>query len=329
VSYSAAFITECFFYMAWSLIFALPNPTWAAQQNKNIPRLGYLLTGFELPEEFLLAMKRLGYIEGQNVGFEYLAAEGTDEKLLGQASELVRRKVAAIIAPGASAALAAKKATTAIPIVYLGGGDPVEVGLVRSLARPGGNVTGVTELSRELTSKRLELLKETFPKISSVAVLAHTSAPGVAAQVRELDKLARGLALKLHIAEIRGEGDLQDSLSTVLRHSPDALIEVPNPVFHANSSWIASFAAQHKLPTVFHSRDFVDSGGLMAYGAAFPELYGRVAVLVDKILKGAKPADLPVEQPTKFELVINLKTAKQIGLTIPPNVLARADRVIK
>ena len=326
---SASFTKRWFVYFSAGLLFfAIPTPIRAGQIT-NMPRIGYLSTGFKLPQEFVVAMKRLGYVEGHNIAFEYLATEGSEERLVAQATELVGRKVTAIIAPGAAAALAAKRATASIPIVYLGGGDPVTIGLVGSLARPGGNITGVTELSRELTSKRLELLKETFPKISSVAVLARIAAPGVVAQVNELDDLARGLALKLYPAEVRDADDLQNSLSQVLKRGPEALIEVPNPLFHANSSRIVMFAAQHKLPTVFHSKDFVDSGGLMAYGAAFLELYARVAVLLDKILKGAKPADLPIEQPTKFELVINLKTAKQIGLTIPPNVLARADRVIK
>jgi putative ABC transport system substrate-binding protein len=274
-------------------------------------------------------MNRLGYVHGQNIAFEYRAAEGREERLPELATDLVRRNVAVIVAPGAAAGLAAKKTTKTIPIVYLGGGDPVALGLVHSLARPGGNVTGITELSPELTGKRLELLRESFPKISNVAVLARKRAPAITDQLEELERQAAGLQLKLQIVAIGGANDIEPSLSRVIKQRAGALIEVPNPLFHANSTRIVEFASKSGLPSIFHSKDFVEAGGLMAYGADFVELYRRAAIYVDKILKGAKPADLPVEQPTKFELVINLKTAKQIGLTIPPNVLARADKVIK
>jgi ABC-type uncharacterized transport system substrate-binding protein len=301
----------------------------AQQQATNIRQVGFLLAGFKPPQEFFNAMNKLGYVEGQNIAFEYRAAEEGEERLFEHATDLVRRKVVVIIAPGAAAALAAKKATSTIPIVYLGGGDPVALGLVGSLARPGGNVTGITELSPELTGKRLELLKETFPKISNVSVLARGGAPGITRQLEELERQARALGLKLHFVEIRGANAIEDSLSTINKRPAGALIEVPSPLFHANSARIVKFASEHNLPTVFHSKDFVEAGGLMAYGAEFGELYRRAAVYLDKILKGVKPADLPVEQPTKFELVINLKTAKQLGLSIPPNVLVRADRVIR
>ena len=234
-----------------------------------------------------------------------------------------------IVASGAAAGLAARAATKTIPIVYLGGGDPVSLGLAGSLAHPGGNVTGITELSPELTAKRLELLKEAFPKIPHVAVIAVRGAPGIAEQLETLERQGRDLELKLRIIEIGGSGDIDSSLLTGIKQGASALIEVPNPLFHANSAHIVKFASQHRLPSIFHSKDFVELGGLMAYGADFPELYRRAAGLLDKILKGAKPADLPVEQPKKFELIINLKAAKQIGLTIPPQVLARANKVIK
>jgi ABC-type uncharacterized transport system substrate-binding protein len=311
------------------LLLALSFPAEAQQQATNVRRIGYLLTGFKPPKEFFDAMNKLGYVEGQNIAFEYRVAEGGEERLFEHAADLVRRKVAVIIAPGAAAALAAKKATNTIPIVCLGGGDPVALSLVGSLARPGGNVTGITELSPELTGKRLELLKETFPKISNVSVLARSGAPGIADQLEELERQAQALELKLQFVQIRGADEIETALSTVIKQRAGALIEVPNPLFHANSTRIVKFASEHKLPTIFHSKDFVEAGGLMAYGAEFVELYRRAATYVDKILQGAKPADLPVEQPRKFELVINLKTAKQLGLTIPPNVAARANRVIR
>src|ERR1044071_7892922 len=211
----------------------------------------------------------------------------------------------------------------------LGAAVPGALGLVESLSHPGGNLTGLTELSPELTAKRLELLKETFPKISIVSVLVRVGAPEISNQLEELERQAPALRSKLHIIETRDSKDIESSLATSIPQDAGALIELPNPLFHANIARIVNFASKHKLPTIFHSKDFVEAGGLMAYGADFTDVYARAATYVDKILKGAKPADLPVEQPTKFELVINLRTAKQIGLSIPPNVLARADRVIK
>ena len=300
-----------------------------AQPSTTVKRIGYLFTGFEPPKEFLDAMNRLGYIEGKNIAFEYRSTEGQEQRLSQLAEDLVRPNVAVIVAPGGAAGLAAKKATSKIPIVYLGGGDPVSLGLVASLARPGGNVTGITELAPDLTAKRLEILRETLPKVSTVAVLVRAGAPDVGRELGELDTQAKILGLTLQVAEIRGAGDFGKSFSKIEKQRPGALIELPNPLFHSNTKPIVDFALRSKLPSIFHSRDFVEAGGLMAYGAEFGDLYRRAAILVDKILKGAKPADLPVEQPTKFELIINLKTAKQIGLTIPPNVLARADKVIR
>jgi putative ABC transport system substrate-binding protein len=275
------------------------------------------------------SLKRLGYVEGKNIAFEYRATGGREERLPELADDLVRRNVAVIVAPGAAAGLAARKATSKIPIVYLGGGDPVSLGLVVSLAHPGGNVTGITELSPDLTAKRLEILRETFPKISIVAVLVRKGAPDVGRELGELNAQAKIFGLKLQVVEVRGAGDLEKSFSNIQRQQPGALIELPNPLFHANTKQIVDFTVRSRIPSIFHSIDFVEAGGLMAYGAEFAHLYRRAAILVDKILKGAKPADLPVEQPTRFELVINLRTAKLIGLTIPANVLARADRVIK
>jgi len=313
----------------YALVLFMVVPVAAQQHRPTVPRIGFLLTGFKPPKEFFDAMGGLGYVDGQNITYEYRNGEGGEKRLLEQAANLVQQKVKVLIVAGAAAGLAAKKSTQTVPIVYLGGGDPVTLGLVESLSQPGGNLTGVTELSPELTAKRLELLKETFPKISIVSVLVRVGAPGIRNQLEELERQATALKLKLHIIETRDSKDIESSLATAIPEDTGALIELPNPLFHANIARIVNFASKNKLPTIFHSKDFVEAGGLMAYGADRDEPYRRVAVLVDKILRGAKPANLSVEQPTKFELVINLKTAKQIGLTIPPNVLARADRVIK
>ena len=311
-----------------ALLLALSVPA-EAQQAPKVRRIGYLFTGFQSPKEFFDAMGRLGYVEGRNITYEYRAAEGREDRLAELAAELVRLNVDVIVAPGAAAGLAAKEATKTVPVVYMGGGDPVDLGIVNSLARPGGNVTGVTEISPELTGKRLELLKESFPKISSVAVLVRAGAPGIMGQLRKLETEAKALGLKLQIVEVQGANDFEKSFSIIVKQRAGALVELPNPLFHANSKRIVEFASKNRLATIFHSKDFVEAGGLMAYGADFVDLYRRAAIYVDKILKGTKPADLPVEQPKKFEFIINLKTAKQIGLTIPPNVLARADKVIR
>jgi putative tryptophan/tyrosine transport system substrate-binding protein len=300
-----------------------------AQQAAKIRRIGYLFTGFQPPKEFSDAMVKFGYIEGKNIVYENRSAEGREDRLSELAADLVRLNVDVIVAPGAAAGLAAKGATKTIPVVYLGGGDPVDLGIVDSLARPGGNITGVTEISPELTGKRLELLKESFPKTIIVAVLVRTGAPGISDQLRRLETVAKGLGLKLKLIEVQAANEFEKSFSKFTRPAGTALIEMPNPLFHANSKQIVEFAVKNRLPTIFHSKDFVEAGGLMAYGADFADLYRRAAVYVDKILKGTKPSDLPVEQPMKFEFIINLKAAKQIGLTIPPNVLVRADRVIR
>jgi putative ABC transport system substrate-binding protein len=315
--------------MCCLILFAHGSAAYAQQQPASVRRIGYLFTGFQPPREFLEAMRSLGYIDGKNIAIEYRSAEGREERLAEFAVELVKQKVEIIVAPGGASGLAAKRATRTIPVVYMGGGDPVALGLVESLARPGGNVTGFTELAPDLTAKRLEILRETAPKASTVAVLVRGGTPHLTGQLRELDAQAKPLRFRLQIVEVRGPDDFAKAFSSIAKERPGALIELPNPLFHSNSNRIVDFAVKNRLPTIFHSKDFVEAGGLMAYGADFTDLYRRAAVLVDKILKGAKPADLPVEQPTKFELVINLKTAKQIGLTIPPNVLARADRVIR
>ena len=300
-----------------------------AQQAGKPRRIGYLLTGFQPPKEFLDSMGRLGYVEGKNIIYEIRTVEGREARLTELAAELVRLGVEVIVAPGAAAGLAAKQATKNVPVIYMGGGDPVELGIVDSLARPGGNVTGITDISAELTGKRLELIKEAFPKVSNVAVLQRAHAPGITSQRRNLETDARALGFTLVTVEINGATDFEMSFTTILKRQAGALIELPNPLFHANSKRIVDFSLKNRLPTIFHSKDFVEIGGLMSYGADFVELYHRAAIHVDKLLKGTKPADIPVEQPMKFELVINLKTAKKIGVTIPQWTLMKADRVIK
>ena len=308
-----------------------------AQHRQRIYRIGYLSPQGQSresvrAEEIKLALRERGYVEGQNITFEYRHAEGKLDRLREFAAELVRLNVDVIVVAGGYVALqAAKNATTSIPIVMVGAGvDPVVAGLVESLSRPGGNVTGITNLSPELGGKRLELLKETAPKLATVAVLHD---PAALSSVRELKDLlpvaARTLELSIQPWEVRAAGDFEEIFAAIGKQRPSGLYPAGGPLINANAKRIASFATNNRMPSVFSTRDAVDAGGLIYYGANVAHSYPRVAYYVDKILKGAKPAELPVEQPTKFELVINLKTAKQIGLTIPPNVLARADRVIR
>ena len=311
-----------------AMLLALYLPA-QAQQTKKLPRIGYLFVGLQPSKGFLQAMGKLGYVDGKNIAFEYRAAEGREERLPALAAELVKLNVDVIVAPGVLPALAAKEATKSIPVVYTGGADPVAAGLVASVARPGGNVTGITELSSELTGKRLELIKETLPKITMMTVLVRRDAPTARDRIAEIEIAAKSHGLKLQILEVGGISDIDKAFSRVSKERNGALIEVPNSLFHASRKRIVELANQRQLPTIFHSQDFVEAGGLMCYSENDAETLRRLATYVDKILKGAKPADLPVEQPTKFELVINLKTAKQIGLTIPPTVLARADKVIR
>jgi putative ABC transport system substrate-binding protein len=308
-----------------------------AQQPKKVPRIGYLVitdpaTDSTRAEAMRLALRELGYIEGQNIAVEYRYAEGKRDRYFELAAELVGLKVDIILVAGGDVAIrAAKNATKTIPIVMTGAGsNPVEAGHVESLARPGGNVTGLTSLSRELGGKRLELLKEAVPKLASVAALYDPANPAAVRDLKEvLPVAARALRLTLQPWEVRGADDLDKVVAALNQHRPDGLYVIGGGLFATNQKRIIGFAIKNRLPSVGSNREYGDAGGLMYYGADIADSYRRIAAYVDKILKGAQPAELPVEQPTKFELVINLKTAKQIGLTIPPNVLARADRVIK
>jgi ABC-type uncharacterized transport system substrate-binding protein len=308
-----------------------------AQQSRKVFRIGYLsntdpATDSSRAEAIRLALRELGYIEGQNINIEYRYSEGKRDRAPELAAELVRLKVDIIVVAGGETWIrAAKNATKTIPIVMVGIGiDPVKAGLVKSLARPGGNVTGITAISRELGGKRLELLKEAVPKLARVAFLYDPANPNSGLEVKEdLQIAARALKLTILPSEARVADDFEKVFAAMSKERPDGLVVTGGTLMRPNRKRIAGFALKSRLPSVSSSEEFVDAGGLMSYAADDADNYRRVAIYVDKILKGAKPADLPVEQPTKFELVINLKTAKQIELTIPQRVLGRADRVIK
>ena len=308
-----------------------------AQQPKKVPRIGYLSNTDRAGEStrseaIRRALRELGYIEGQNIAIEYRYTEGKVDRAPELAAELAHLKVDIIVVAGGNRIiLAAKNATKTIPIVMVGVGvDPVEAGLVESLARPGGNVTGITNLTGELGGKRLELLKEAVPKLARVAVFYDPAARVSAHEVKEvLPVAARALRLTIQPWEVRDTDGFDRVFAAMGRQRPDGLYALGSPLINTNRKRIVGFALKSRLPSMYISREDVEAGGLMSYGADLADSYRRVAYFVDRILKGAKPADLPVEQPTKFELVINLKTAKQIGLTIPPEVLARASRLIK
>ena len=317
----------------WLLIFSFLLTNLAeAQQPAKVPKIGYLAAGSASArlESFRREFRKLGYVEGKNIAFESRYAENKLDRLPSLADELVRLKVDVIVTPGANDTRAAKNATKTIPIVFLGTvSDPVALGLVDSLASPGGNITGFTSMGEMLAGKRLDLLRETIPKLSRVAVLWHPQNPGSEQQWKESQLAARELGLQLHSMMVSRANDIEGGFRDAAKARSGALFVTGGGLIANNQRQIANLAAKNRLPAIASVENFVELGGLMSYGPDQIEPYKRAAVLVDKILKGAKPADLPVEQPTKFELVINLKTAKQIGLTIPPNVLARADRVIK
>jgi ABC-type uncharacterized transport system substrate-binding protein len=324
--------------VVWLVGLALASVRLAeARQPKGVPRIGYLSSSNAATEStgseaIRLALRERGYIEGQNIAIEYRYAEGKVDRFSELAAELVRLKVDVIVvAGGPTWVQAVKKATKTIPIVMMGTGtDPVVAGLIDSLARPGGNVTGLTLLSEELGGKRLELFKEAVPKLARVAVLYNPATPGTVREVKEaLPVAARALGLTLRSWELRDADAIEKVFPALNKERPDGLYVPSGLLMRANVKRIASFALKSRLPSMYSNRQAVDAGGLMSYAADIADSYRRVAYYVDRILKGAKPADLPVEQPKKFDFVINLKTAKQIGLTIPPNVLARADTVIK
>jgi putative ABC transport system substrate-binding protein len=316
-----------------ALVLVVGEVVAQGQQSAAVPKIGWLGvravssdTGLErLRKEF----RALGYVEGKNIVFEYRSADDKLDRLPALADELVRLKVDVLVAATTPAAVAAKNATRRIPIVFYGGFDPVALGLVDSMARPGDNATGFSGIASILVGKRLELLKETVPELSRVAVLWDPRNPGSAQQWKESQLPARELGLQLHSIEVSSADKFDGAFNEATKARSAALAIMASPFFYSHQKQLADLATKHMLPAIYPQGEFVPSGGLMSYGQDQTEPQRRVAAMVDKILKGTQPAEIPVEQPTKFELIINLKTAKQIGLTIPPNVLARADRVIR
>ena len=311
------------------LLFAL-TVNAQAQQAKKVPQVGVLFGPTDPGvEAFRRGLRELGYVEGKNVTIEYRSAEGKLDRLPGLAAELVRLKADVIVGSSNSAISALKEATKTIPIVMAIAGDPVGSGFIASLAHPGGNITGLTVIAEQLSGKRLELLKEINPKITRVAVFRSPTTPIHAVLWKETQEAATTLGIKVFPLDIQGPEDIESGFATMAREHASAFIVLPEPISFTNRKKIVDLAAKQRLPAMYPWNEFAESGGLIVYGPNRDDVWRRSATYVDKILKGANPADLPVEQPTKFELVINLKTAKQIGLTIPPNVLARADKVIK
>ncbi len=305
-----------------------------AQQPPEVRRIGYLqadvsgLSYSAFYEILRQGLRDLGYVEGRNLVIEYRSGGEDRARLAELAAELVRLKVEVIVTPG-GATWAAKGATETVPIVFSYSGDPIEAGFVKSLSRPGGNMTGITWLAFELVGKRLEFLKEAAPRASRVAIVSNPAHPGEQREFRETERTARAVAWTVQSHQVRTTPDFHAAFDAIVRDKADALLVFPDPVTMVHRHQMAEFAAKHRLPSVFGWREYVEAGGLMSYGPNRLETAKQLAVYVDKILKGRKPADLPVEQPTKFELVINLKTAKALGLTIPQTLLLRADQVIE
>ena len=304
-----------------------------AQQAKKAARVGFLIAGVASSQEsrlqaFKRGLRELGYIEGQNIQVELRFGEGKPERLAAAAAELVQLKVDIIVTGGPTSTTAAKAATSTIPIVTTLEGDPVGEGLVASLARPGGNITGLSSLGVDLSGKRLEILKETIPKLSRVAIFI-SSLRRQALDLKEIDVSARKFGMQLQEIKLQSSTDIESAFQTAKERRSEAVLAQSSGVLLSRRIQVAQLAVKHRLPAIYAREEFVEAGGLMHYAPSTSDLSRRAAVYVDKILKGAKPGELPIEQPTKFEFVINLKTAKQIGLTIPPNVLARADRVIR
>jgi len=303
-----------------------------AQKQASIPRIGVLLLGAPPNanlDAFVQGLRELGYIEGKNILIEYRFAEGKADRLPELATELVQLKVDAIFTTGTPAIFALKQATKTIPIVFFSTSDPIGTGVVASLAHPGGNITGISVLASELWPKRLELLKEISPKLSRVAMLWNKGNAGMALEAKATQEVAGPLGVALQDRGVKDPNELDVVFAVMTKDRPDGFLALMDPVLNSYQKRILDFLAQNRLPAIFENRTWVEAGGLISYGANYADAHRRAAALMDKILKGAKPADIPVEQPTKFELAINLKTAKQIGLTIPDSVLFRADKVIK
>jgi putative ABC transport system substrate-binding protein len=323
-----AFRNLNFAILLCALLLALCLPA-EAQQTKKVPRIGFLSAAPSIDPAFFEGLRDLGYVDGKNIVIELRSAQGKLDRLPELAAELVSLKMDIIVTQGTPSAQAAKKATNTIPIVMATSGDAVGTGLVASLARPGGNVTGLSILATDLDTKWLELLKEAAPGISRVAWLANPAIVPEMMSLKNLQSVGPTLGVTVQLAEMRGPETFESSFAAVVRDRFHAVIVTPNSSYIPHRQQLVLLAIKHRLPAMYGWREFPEAGGLMSYGVIFPDLFRRAAVYVDKILKGTKPADLPVEQPMKFELVINLKAAKQIGLTIPPNLLARADKVIR
>jgi putative tryptophan/tyrosine transport system substrate-binding protein len=305
-----------------------------AQQPNKVPRIGFLANATPSADAvrydaFRQGLRELGYVGGKNIVVEYRSSEGKSDRLPSLVAELLRFNVDVIVTTGPTVTRAAKQATVTIPIVFAQESDPVGSGFVSSLARPGGNITGLSTLGPELRKKRLELLKEIVPKLSHVAVLGTSTVSGHARFLKETEPAAAALGVKLQFLDVLDPKDIETAFRAASKGHVDGLLVLSGPILNSHRTQVLDLAMQSRLPAIYNFPEFVEAGGLMTYGVSTSDLFRRSATYVDKILKGRKPADLPVEQPTKFELVINLKTAKQIGLTIPPSVLARADRVIK
>jgi putative tryptophan/tyrosine transport system substrate-binding protein len=321
-----------FYLLLISLLFIV-SPAHAQQPTK-VPRIGYL-SGSGLSvlssriEAFRQGLRELGYVEGKNIIIEWRSAEGKFDRLPELAAELVRLKVDVIVSPGPIVTRPAKEATSTIPIVMAQDTDPVGSGFIASLARPGGNITGLAALAPEMSGKQLELMKEIMPKLSRVTVIGNSTNPGDAQALRETVLAAGAYEIYLRYLDVQDPKDIEPVLRAAAKGRADAVMVLGNPILNLQRQQVVDLAAKHRLPATYTRPEYIDAGGLMYYGTNYNDLFRRAATYVDKILKGAKPADLPVEQPKKFEFIINLKAAKQIGLTIPPNVLARADRVIR
>jgi len=304
-----------------------------AQQPKKLPRIGFLSAASSSAisarvEAFRQGLRELGYVEGKNIFIEWRFAEGKSDRLASLAAELVRLKVDVIVAEAPTSTRSAKQATVTIPIVMMFDDDPVGSGFVASLARPGGNITGLSTLSPEISGKQLEILKEIVPKLSRVGVLGDVTRPGIPQELREINVAADAFRVQVQYLEVRGSKDIEIAFRAAIKERVDAVL-VLGPVLTSERKQVVELAVKSRLPAIYAREEPVEDGGLMSYGVSIADLSRRTATYVDEILKGAKPADLAVEQPKNFELIINLKAAKQIGLTIPPNVLARADRVIR
>jgi len=320
--------------VAFALSVLLTPPATEAQQKAHLPRVGYLGTSSasleaELVKAFREGLRDLGYVEGQNILIEYRWAEGNYQRFPDLVADLVNLKVDLILTAGTPGALAAKRATQTIPIVMAVTGDAVGTGLVSSLARPGGNLTGLTMMVPDLEGKRLEILREVVPKLTALVVLLNTANPLTAIQWKQTEISARTLGIQLQSVELRRPEEFKDAFAKVARQRPDGITMVADRFLLAHRMQIVDFVAKTRLPAIYPYRDFVVAGGLMSYSPSYEELFRRSATYVDKILKGAKPSDLPIEQPTKFELLVNMRTAKTLGVPIPPSLLLRADHVVE